>query len=148
MPPIIRNVLAVLAGLLIGGFVNGSIISLSPRLIPPPDGVDVNNAESLAKSMHLFRPVNFVMPFLAHALGTLAGAIVAYLFATTHRERLAYAVGAVFLCGGIAACFMIPAPAWFMVLDLVGAYLPMAWLGIAIGRRAAPTSSMAGPNAP
>jgi hypothetical protein len=30
---------------------------------------------------------------------------------------------------------MIPAPTWFMVLDLVVAYLPMAALGILIGRR-------------
>jgi hypothetical protein len=24
---------------------------------------------------------------------------------------------------------MLPAPMWFNVVDLVGAYLPMAWLG-------------------
>jgi hypothetical protein len=30
---------------------------------------------------------------------------------------------------------MIPAPAWFIALDLLFAYLPMAWLGIHIGTR-------------
>ena len=30
---------------------------------------------------------------------------------------------------------MIPAPTWFIVLDLLAAYLPMAWLGIQIGTR-------------
>jgi len=44
-------------------------------------------------------------------------------------------VGALFLAGGIAASFMIPAPTWFIVLDLVGAYIPMAWLGARIGSR-------------
>ena len=41
-------------------------------------------------------------------------------------------VGVVFLAGGIAATFMIPAPTWFMVLDVVVAYLPMAYLGAMI----------------
>lgn len=135
MPKVLRNVLAILAGLVIGGAVNGGLIALSPSLIPPPAGVDVSSAESLSKAMHLFEPRHFVMPFLAHALGTLAGAIAAYLIAASHKITFAYVIGAVFLCGGIAACFMIPAPAWFMVLDLVVAYLPMAWLGSFIGRR-------------
>ena len=38
-------------------------------------------------------------------------------------------VGLMFLAGGIGAATMIPAPIWFIVLDLVVAYLPMAWLG-------------------
>jgi hypothetical protein len=97
--------------------------------------VDVSNAKSLAAAMHLFEPRHFVMPFLAHALGTLTGALVAYLIASTHRVRIAYAIGVLFLCGGIAASFMIPAPAWFIALDLLVAYLPMAWLGIQVGKR-------------
>lgn len=135
MPNLLRNVLAVIAGLVVGGAVNMAIVTLSPSLIPPPAGVDVTNAESLAKAIHLFEPRHFVMPFLAHALGTLAGALVAYLFAATHRARIAYVIGVVFLCGGVAASFMIPAPAWFIALDLLVAYLPMAWLGSWIGAR-------------
>jgi hypothetical protein len=42
---------------------------------------------------------------------------------------MALTVGGLHLVGGIAAAFMIPAPAWFIVVDLVVAYLPMAWLG-------------------
>lgn len=135
MPKVLRNVLAVVAGVVIGSAVNGGLIALGPSLIPPPAGVDPSTVESLGKGIHLFEPRHFVMPFLAHALGTVAGAIAAYLIAASHKATFAYVIGAVFLCGGIAACFMIPAPAWFMVLDLAAAYLPMAWLGSFIGRR-------------
>ena len=135
MPNLLRNVLAILAGIAIGGVVNMALITLSPSLIPPPTGVDLNNAESLSKAMHLFEPRHFVMPFLAHAVGTLAGALAAYLIAATYRAQIAYAIGAVFLCGGVAASFMIPAPTWFITLDLLAAYLPMAWLGVQIGTR-------------
>jgi len=75
------------------------------------------------------------MPFLAHAVGTLAGALAAYLIAATHRAQMAYVIGAVFLCGGAAAGLMIPAPSLFIKLDLLAAYLPMAWLGIRMGAR-------------
>ena len=135
MPNLLRNVLALLAGIAIGGGVNTALIALSPSLIPPPAGVDVNSAESLSKAMHLFEPRHFVMPFLAHAFGTLAGALAAYLIAASYKAQIAYVIGAVFLCGGVAASFMIPAPTWFIVLDLLAAYLPMAWLGVQIGSR-------------
>ena len=89
MPQLLRNVLALLAGIAIGGGVNMALITLSPLLIAPPAGVDVNSAESLSKAMHLFEPRHFVMPFLAHALGTLAGALVAYMIAATYKAPMA-----------------------------------------------------------
>ncbi|HYW30179.1 MAG TPA: hypothetical protein VE869_01650 [Gemmatimonas sp.] len=142
MPSLLRNVLAVIAGLVVGSVVNGSLIALSPSLIPPPAGVDVNSVESMRTNIGLFEPRNFLMPFLAHALGTLVGALAAYLVAATHRARFAYAIGVVFLCGGIAACFMIPAPAWFMAVDLLLAYIPMAWLAVQTGSRMQPGSAI------
>ena len=135
MSKLLRNALALLAGIAIGGGVNMALITLSPSLIPPPAGVDVSSAEGLSKAMHLFEPRHFIMPFLAHALGTLAGALAAYLIAASYKAPMAYVIGAVFLCGGVAASFMIPAPTWFIALDLLAAYLPMAWLGVQIGTR-------------
>jgi hypothetical protein len=128
-------VLAVLAGLVIGGIVNGLLVTISPMVIPPPGGVDVNNMEALTKAMPMFEPKHFIMPFLAHALGSLIGAIVAYMIAASYKTQIALAIGAVFLLGGAAASYMLPAPAWFEALDLIVAYLPMAWLGSGIGAR-------------
>lgn len=117
-----------------GGLVNMALITISPTLIPLPAGVDPGAPDSLAKAIHLFEPRHFVMPFLAHALGTLAGAFAAYSVAATHHAHIAFAIGVLFLSGGLAAAFMIPAPAWFIALDLAAAYIPMAWLGIRIAR--------------
>lgn len=127
--PIVRNVAAVVAGLAIGSVVNMGLIMLGPYVIPPPAGADVTSMEGLKNSIHLFGPENFVFPFLAHALGTLAGAIVAAAVAANHKLKFALVIGAAFLAGGIANVFMLPSPAWFNALDLVCAYLPTAWLG-------------------
>lgn len=137
MKIVVRNVLAVILGLVIGSSVNMAIVIAGPTLIPPPAGVDMNTPEGLAKAMPLLEARHFIAPFLAHALGTLVGALVAYLVAGSRHPLFAWVIGAVFLCGGIAASLMIPAPAWFIALDLLVAYLPMAWLAIRIGGRIA-----------
>ena len=93
MPRLLRNVLAVLAGIVVGSAANMALILLSPSLIAPPAGVDVATAEGLSQGMHLFEPRHFVMPFFAHALGTFAGALVAYLIAASHKRAFAYAIG-------------------------------------------------------
>ncbi|TAK41699.1 MAG: hypothetical protein EPO28_08295 [Saprospiraceae bacterium] len=124
-----RNILAIVVGIILGSGVNMGIIMLSSSIIPPPEGVDVTSMESLKSAMHLFEPKHFVFPFLAHATGTLAGAAAAGLIAATHKMKFALGIGAFFLIGGIANVFMLPSPAWFTVVDLAGAYIPMGWLG-------------------
>ncbi|MBS4057950.1 MAG: hypothetical protein KGZ82_11580 [Bacteroidales bacterium] len=132
MHPILRNILAVLAGIILGSLVNMGIIMISGAIIPPPEGVDVTNMESLKASMHLFGPQHFIFPWLAHAIGTLAGAVVAALIAAKNKLVFALLVGVFFLMGGIANIFMLPSPLWFSIVDLGGAYLPMGWLGARI----------------
>ena len=129
MNPILRNILAIIAGVIIGSMVKIGLIMISSSIIPPPSGVDVTDMESLKSSMHLFEAKHFIFPFLAHALGTIAGAYVASLIAVSHKMKFALGVGVFFLLGGITNVFMLPSPLWFIVLDLVGAYIPMGWLG-------------------
>ncbi len=129
MHPIVRSGLAIVAGLVVGSVVNMGLILLGGEAIPPPEGADVTTMAGLKASMHLFEAKHFVFPFLAHALGTFVGAVVAAAIASRRKFAMAMVVGAGFLAGGIANAFMLPAPAWFNAVDLVLAYAPMAWLG-------------------
>lgn len=130
MKTILRNLIAVILGMVVGGLVNMALVMTGPKLIPPPAGVNMSDAQSLSASVHLLEPRHYVFPFLAHALGTLAGAWLTATIAASHRALLGYVIGGLFLAGGIAAACMIAAPIWFVALDLVAAYLPMAWLGV------------------
>jgi hypothetical protein len=132
--PVVRNTLAVVAGLVLGSVVNMGLIMLSGKVIPPPAGADVTTMEGLKASIHLFEPKHFLFPFLAHALGTLVGAFVAAKLAAGSGLVPPLVVGVLFLAGGVANVLMLPAPLWFDIVDLVGAYLPMAWLGARLGR--------------
>ncbi|MBK7407185.1 MAG: hypothetical protein IPL49_19070 [Saprospirales bacterium] len=129
MHPILRNILAVIAGIFVGGMVNMGIIMLSSSIIPLPEGVNPADPESLKAGIHLFEPKHFIFPFLAHALGTLVGAYLTALIAANRKMILALVIGVVFLIGGIINVVNLPAPLWFDVLDLVAAYIPMGWLG-------------------
>ena len=129
MNPFIRGILAIGAGVVFGGLVNMGLISVSGSIIPPPPGVDLTNMESLKATMHLFKPVNFMFPFLAHALGTLAGSWITTKIVQVHKVKFGLIIGIFFLLGGISNAYILPAPVWFVVLDLIVAYIPMAWLG-------------------
>lgn len=135
MNPVIKNILAIILGIFIGSSVNMGIIMISGSIIPPPDGADITTMEGLKESIHLFQPKHFIFPFLAHALGTLVGALIAALIAKTHKMKFALGVGFFFLIGGIINISMLPGPTWFSILDIACAYIPMSWLGWRIANR-------------
>lgn len=135
MHPILRNILAVLAGLAIGSIVNMGLITAGGSLIPPPAGADTGTTEGLKAAMHLFEAKHFLFPFLAHALGTFVGAAVAARLAASRQLSLAMVIGAAFFAGGLAMVLMLPSPLWFDALDLGIAYIPMAWLGWRLAAR-------------
>ena len=146
MLPILRNIVAVVAGFLTGSAINMAILGLGPQVIPLPAGVDLSDTSDMhkfAENLKLLKPANFIAPWLAHAVGTLLGAFVAASIAASHKRKFALVIGVLFLLGGIAMVALVGGPLWFAVVDLVGAYLPMAYLGwlLACGKtRNSPTS--------
>ena len=137
MNPILKNILAVIAGLILGGFMNSFIVGISTSVIPPPEGIAYNpeDMESIKAAMPHFKPINFLMPFLAHALGTLLGAFIAARFSASRHLLLAMIIGGFFFIGGIMVNMMIPGPTWFTATDLILAYFPMAFLGVKLAGR-------------
>ena len=129
MNPFFRNALAVIVGAIIGSIVNMSLIEIGHYVIALPEGADVSTYEALKTSMLSFGPEQYIFPFLAHALGTLVGALITSKIAVGNKLRTAMIVGVLFLIGGISNCFMLPAPFWFMAVDVLFAYIPMAYLG-------------------
>jgi hypothetical protein len=128
MNPIIRNILALVAGWLVGSVINMGLIQTGHTLMPI-EGVDPSDMEALAAVMPTLDFKYFIFPFLAHALGTLVGAIVAGLLAVSHKMKFSLGIGVLFLIGGIMVNYMLPGPTWFAVADIVLAYIPMAWIG-------------------
>ncbi|HLO89565.1 MAG TPA: hypothetical protein VK172_00235 [Lentimicrobium sp.] len=132
MHPVLRNIAAVIAGIVAGSIVNMGIIMISGSIIPLPEGVDMSNTEGLREAMHLLGPQHFLFPFIAHALGTFAGAFLTAYLSVSRKLTLALITGLFFLAGGIFSVISLPSPIWFNVVDLVLAYIPMAYIGFYI----------------
>ena len=126
---IFRNIQAIIGGWLIGSVINMGIIQIGPSIIAIPEGFDNSTMETLAATIHLLKPINYLTVFLAHGLGTLVGAFAAAKIAANRKMVFALVIGGAFLLGGITMVFFVPSPTWYTIIDLVGAYIPMAWIG-------------------
>lgn len=129
MPSVLRNVLAFVVGIVVGGAMNMALVVLGPILIPPPEGVDMADMDRFAENLKLLKPVNFIAPWLAHAGGTLVGAFLAAKLAASHGMKLALGVGVFFLLGGVTMVASYGGPLWFILLDLLAAYIPTGYFG-------------------
>ena len=111
------------------------LIIIGTYIIVPPEGVDPMDAESIKENVHLFKAKHYIVPLIAHAFGSLAGAFTTAKIAANKKFLFAMLIGVFHLLGGIGNVYMMPAPTWFIVVDLALAYLPMAYLGYKIASK-------------
>ncbi len=121
----LRTVLAVPAGLIVGGIVITIVQIVAMNLLPPLEGVPTDR--------ELIRPgdipaVNMASVLVAWAAGAFLGGGTAARISRHAKRRLALIVGAFFLIAGIYNMATIPSPLWFHVAGVL-LFLPSAHLG-------------------
>jgi hypothetical protein len=62
------------------------------------------------------------------------GALLTAFIASTRKMLFAMIIGVFFLVGGVGNIMILPSPLWFTLVDLIGAYLPMAFLAAWIAK--------------
>ena len=128
-----RNILAVLIGLVVAYVVHMITGSLYSFAVPPPDGVDIGDPESIAANLKSFEPKHYFSHITSKSLGTFAGAIIAYLIAADHKMKIAMSVGVLYLLyyiiDKVFFPFPVQPPIWVFLVNLVFPYIPMGWLG-------------------
>jgi hypothetical protein len=133
---ILKRTLVIFIALFAGAMLNGAIINISSKVIAPPKGFDLNTAEGLQAAMPHMGPEHFLFPFLAHAIGTLISAVLITRFLKSQQFVFAMMAGILFLMAGVAMVIMLPGtPIWFILLDLIVAYIPMAYFGYKLALR-------------
>jgi len=120
MKGILKNIGIVILGIIIGMIVNMGLIILG-GIIFPLDNFEPMNAINWDLKY-------FIFPFLAHSMGTFSGA---YIVSKLSKSNIIMPliVGFYFLAGGIYMVTILPAPTWFVLLDVILGYIPMALLG-------------------
>ena len=136
MKTYLRNALAIFVGFILGSVVNMTNVQIGHAIFPLPPDADMSTPEGMRAVMETLTAKDFIFPFLGHALGTLVGAFCAGKLSVSHKLGMSMGIGVMFLLGGLAMVMMIGGPKWFIALDLLVAYLPMAYLGgvLAVGK--------------
>jgi len=127
----LRNLLAVLVGLVVGMAVNMALITLnSSVLYPAPEGLDMQDTEAFQAYLDTLPATAFLVVMAAHLGQATVGGWVAARLSATNPVRLALIAGAVTMAGGLMMLFTVTGPVW-MWLE-VPLYLVLPWM---VGKR-------------
>tara|TARA_Y100001970_G_scaffold162301_1_gene198432 strand:+ start:149 stop:532 length:384 start_codon:yes stop_codon:yes gene_type:complete len=119
---ILKNIGIIIFSIIIGMLVNIGLIIIGGIVFPVSGNFDPMNAMQWDLKY-------FIFPFLAHSLGTLSGSFIASKLSKNYHIIIPLIIGFYFLSGGIYMVSILPAPAWFALLDIIVCYIPMALLG-------------------
>lgn len=133
----IRNICAVLIGLVAGMAVNMAIVMLSTVLYPMPEGVGFNDREGLAAYIETLPVTAFLIVMLAHLGQAFVGGWIAAIISRNSSMLVAMVVGILTLLAGLYNLSTLPAPAWMWIE--VPLYLVAAWAAarLVLARRTA-----------
>jgi hypothetical protein len=96
MKPIVKNILAVIVGLIAGSLVNMGIIMISGSIIPPPEGVDNTTMEGLKAGMHLFQPIHFFISVSGPCNRNFCGSAGYYVYRVKPKNTLLFNCWSIF----------------------------------------------------
>jgi len=134
----IRNILAVIAGLAVGMTVNIALIELNTAvLFPMREGASMEDPEQFQVYLDNLPTLGFLVVMTAHLGQSFVGGWIAARLGSSCPMLLSMIVGFLTLAGGIAMMMLVKGPDW-MVIELP-LYLLVAWLAgrIEVQRRAA-----------
>ena len=128
MHPVVRSILAILAGLLSAFVVIGLVEAIGMRLYPLPPGMDPRDPNSIKAVMANLPRGAMLCVLVAYAAGSVVGGWVAARFAPRAKLTHGMIVGLLLLTAGLLNMSTIPHPAWFWVSS-IAIYVLGSWSG-------------------
>jgi len=122
----IRNVTAVVVGLIVGMAANMALVHLNVTLFPMPEGVTFEDTKGMATYMATLPLQAFLLIIVAHLGQAFVGGWVAARISTDQPMAVALIVGGLSLVGGVVNMMMMPLP-WWMWME-IPLYLVVAWI--------------------
>ncbi len=123
----IRNIGALIAGI-VTAFASIYLIEmLGHTLYPPPPDLDFSNPEAIRPYIATLPIIALLFPMFGWFIGAFAGSLVANFCGDAKPYVFAGIVGGLVLAATIANLIMIPHPLWFSITALIG-IVASAWL--------------------
>lgn len=112
-----RNILAVIAGVLVGWVVVMAMEIVSHAIYGFANPEVINSKQKLAEFIQSLPKGALLFIALAHFLGAFAAFLVTFLI-SRKNQWMPFIPVVLLLLSTISLQFMIPHPTWFMVLDV------------------------------
>lgn len=141
MPPIVRSIVVVLAGLVASIVVVAVTDAIVSSLYPLPPGTDATNREALRQAAAALPVAAFLILLAGWSLAALAGSFVGARWAGRAPVAHGSVVALILLAATIANLVAIPHPVWMWPAALI--FIPLAaWAGVRIARRSQAPAAM------
>ncbi len=108
----IRNILAVVIGLVVGMAFNMGLVVLNTAFYPMPEGVSFEEPVGLEAYFEGLPLTAFLLVLVAHLGQSFFGALVAATISRNAALRVAMIVGVLSLVGGVLNMLVMPLPTW------------------------------------
>jgi len=126
MHPVARNILAVVPGAVAASALVALIEAVGHTVYPVPGGLDFSKPEQILAYVQGLPVGALIFVLAGWVIGTFGGALLAAWISKTSPMLCAGIVGGLMLAATIANLLMIPPPAWFAIVGVVGVPLA-AW---------------------
>jgi len=132
-----RSILAILAGIVVGGIVVGLIEIPGNRMHPLPPDTDMKDWDAIKRHAAKAPTAALLGVAIAWTVGPAMGAFVAAVIACEGQLFHGEIIGVVFLAMDLAMISSLPHPMWLIVVGMIGPLFG-GWIGAILGRRFAP----------
>jgi len=124
----IRNILSVLAGIVVAGTTFVITETINGSLHPTPTNLDFSNAEAV-QSHFSNQPISFwLIVLLGWLIGSLLCGFLIKRLSQSDQKNLPIIAGIVLTLSAIANFTLLPHPTWFIVVGLL-VFIPATLLG-------------------
>ena len=115
-----RNIIAVIAGIVVAGMTVATVEGLGHWLVPLPADLDTSDVEQLRAYAQDAPMSAMLMVIIAWTLGTFTGGVAAAWLGDRRPWLFAGSVALVVAMGAAANLIMLPHPTWFGIAGLAG----------------------------
>jgi hypothetical protein len=132
----IRNVAAIVGGIVIA-FVTVMLVDmLNHTIFPPPDGLDFSDPEAIRPYLDTLPIGAFLLIMASSVVAAFVGTLVASFVGSIQPRNCAIIVGGMVFAATVANFIAIPHPLWLAVATLLGVIVS-AWLAMQLAERMA-----------
>ncbi|WP_411812512.1 hypothetical protein ACLB9Y_05230 [Chryseobacterium scophthalmum] len=131
----LKKILAVVAGIIVGSICVWAVETLNHMLYPYPEGMKLGDMEGFKNYIETLPFLGKFMVIIGYALGALVSGFIATKISKDGKPTAALICGIIFLVFTIYNMTVLPTPIWFWVLGILVWTLVLAGYRLALNKK-------------